>query len=67
MQNKHYFFFVNRISQKGGVGGDPAIWEKFPKNVVFFLDKPPKEVQKAATETAKKCGAWHLFGENVIL
>ena len=55
---------------KRGAGwgeGGPAIWEKFPKIVVFFLDKPPKEVQKAATETAKKCGAWHLFGENVIL
>ena len=47
-------------------GGGPAIWEKFPKNVVFF-GQAPKEVQKAATETAKKCGAWHLFGENVIL
>ena len=29
------------MSQKGGVGGGPAIWDKFPKNVVFFLDKPP--------------------------
>ena len=28
------------MSQKGGWGGGPAIWDKFPKNVVFF-DKPP--------------------------
>ena len=34
MQNKQDF-------PKGGVGGGLAIWEKFPKNVVFF-DKPPK-------------------------
>ena len=25
----------------GGWGGGPAIWEKFPKKSLFFLDKPP--------------------------
>ena len=35
MQNKPYFFFGNRGSQKGGRGGSDT-WEKFPKNPVFF-------------------------------
>ena len=25
-----------KIPKRGGVGGGPAIWEKFPKNVVFL-------------------------------
>ena len=29
-----------KIPKRGRGGGGPAIWEKFPKNVVFF-DKPP--------------------------
>ena len=37
MQNKPYFFFGNRGSQKGG-GSDT--WEKFPKNPVFFWERP---------------------------
>ena len=37
----HTFFFGNRGYQKGGRGGYD-IWEKFPKNPVFFLGGVPK-------------------------
>ena len=37
-------FFRLRGSQKGGVGGGSAIWEKFPKNTVFLFGKPPLSV-----------------------
>ena len=40
MQNKHYFF-CKQDFPKGGVGGGSGHLGKFPKNVVFFLDKPP--------------------------
>ena len=33
-------FFQLRGSQKGGWGGGSAIWEKFPKNTVFFWKTP---------------------------
>ena len=35
MQNKPYFFFLETgVPKRGGGGSD--IWEKFPKNPVFF-------------------------------
>ena len=40
MQNKHQIFFVNRMSQKGGVGGGPAIWENSQKMSFFFWTSP---------------------------
>ena len=36
MQNKRYFFFGNRGSQKGGRGGGSDLWKKFPKIPFFF-------------------------------
>ena len=32
--------FCKQDFPKGGVGGGPAIWEKFPKNVGFFWTSP---------------------------
>ena len=51
MQNKHSIFFCKQDVPKGGVGGGPTIWEKFPKNVVFF-DKPPFPFNTAAFQPA---------------
>ena len=37
-------FFCKQDFPKGGGGGGPAIWEKFPKNVDFFLTSPLKSI-----------------------
>ena len=36
------------MSQKGGVGGGPAIWEKFPKKKPFFWTSPLMQHAKAS-------------------
>ena len=38
--NTNFFFCKQDVPKGGGGGGGPAIWDKFPKNVVFFLTCP---------------------------
>ena len=39
------FFFWTEASQIGGVGGGSDIWEKLPKNPVFFFWQAPLVVE----------------------